>query len=105
MLRTYIIEEIDLNQGFKHTLSHRVSTNSYREARSFSSFFHGPKEKNILRNKKLYHEEDEKNFIHLRVQLTIRLGKVYQNPIVNHKSIWDFYKYINFDYKKGKYNV
>jgi len=101
-----LIIEIDLTQGCKHKAYHLFGLNVagsdyYKSATSFNAFFHGQT------SSKAKYQDRNRNKTRLFSEHDFDFADMYMNddtPCVNHKTIWDFYKYIGYDYKTKKYN-
>lgn len=114
-----IVHEIDTS-GTALGIYHRIQIPAmndrgwYRFATSLNGFFHSSGKKRCNRrhamNGKLpiigtlytYKHEDD----HLaEIAIMIKHGASFPNGIsyIDHANLWDFYKFIDFDYKKRKY--
>jgi hypothetical protein len=100
-MRQMICTECDLNPD-KYVCYHAFNLPNvsepgfYRSVGSFNAFFNSGKKGRHWTKHKLYHQMDD-----------ISLGwhkKCYINlETIEHKDIWEFYKYIGYDYKRKKY--
>lgn len=81
----------------------------YQQSVSFSSFFHGIKKRN-WNGDLLYSIDTWDEFMKFRIGMDERLHdrhpdlpEIYKFTDIVFDSIWDFYKFIGWDYKKKKY--
>lgn len=112
-MRYYAFTQIALKEATKpHLFVHRVRMHDYNEKgwyrtiTSLNAFCHGMK-KRCWSPLYLYHGRPWDDFkasddctrqfmVDNKIALT-------ETPLVEHNSLWDFYKYIGYDHKKNKY--
>lgn len=108
MLGQWIIKELEMPEC-KHIKRHilDIKEHNYRQSLSFSSFFHGLKERNRTETRLFIathitdHEITEAVWQKTRKRL--KLGPEPELEEIHHATIWDFYKYIGYDYKTKKW--
>ena len=119
----YIFTEISVKSG-SHNRLHRIPIPTpkekgfYRTVLSLSAFNTGARkgaskeEKRIYRNNccwtpdgLLYSGKREEEWISEQTRLAAKFPQLDERdkPKIEHESLWAFYEYIGFDYKKRKY--
>ena len=83
----------------------------YRQTTSFSWFFHGPKRRNEIPGKRLFHvswwddfERQTKLNRKSMAKYCIRGLDDTELPTTTHESLWAFYKAVGYDYKTKKWS-
>lgn len=93
----FIVTEIDLTDNCNHVQYHEFEASDYRSIMSLNAFCFGSKSYNVSKTRM---------FIGHR-KLEWLEEKLRENPdrkpTIIHDTIWDFYKYIGYDYKKKKF--
>ena len=97
---TIVVTEIDLDT-YKHLRYLKFPLDGaknfcYRARVIYSSFAHSRHSRCQKRNELLYysnHETDRVGFNSMDIRI----------PVVELENLWDFYKYIGYDYKKKKW--
>lgn len=112
MLKDYVISESDQSPegGGEHLRLHVIDSDkfNYREVVSFDAFFHGIKQRNFVKGVKLFFARSRQEYDQSLASFNKIMGEHGQPPKpplpeVHHANIWEFYKYIGYDYKKQKW--
>jgi len=101
----FVATEIDLTDGCNHVCYHMFEASDYRSLLSYSAFFTSGKYRCRTKTR-LYHGKRKLEWEQDRAMMAanpITADLYIDVPVVNHESLWDFYKYIGYDYKKKKH--
>lgn len=98
----YLITEMDA-KTFEHLRYHFFSNDIkngwYRGAMTYNAFFNSGKDRNKSKTR-LFHADSFLSGLTPYVRERIAKGEA---TVVEHETIWDFYKAIGYDYKSKKY--
>lgn len=110
--RFYIVNQLE---DGTHTEYHRFPGDDYRSAISYNAFFHYWKKARNFDGRYLYYAKPEWEFFELRRsqfkifhEMGIELPKnelwaMFDPPMREHNSIWDFYDHIGYDRKRKRF--
>ena len=98
MKRYFIATEIDITNNCEHVQYHEFEASDYRSLTSLNAFFYGTKGYNVSKTRLF---NGSRKFEWLEEKL--REENPDRKPTIVHETIWDFYKYIGYDYKHKKY--
>ena len=97
--------EIDRKNSCKHVAIHLFEADGYRDLTSYNAFFNSLKRRNWSPSRLFVGKtKDEYDLDISSIKASFaKLGlTVAVVPEIKHESIWDFYKYIGYDFKKKK---
>ncbi len=89
-----------------HVRYHIVTYQGYRAILSSNAFFYGVKKHKRDTKRGIIwasHYEHE-HYMYTRLDSLGFSNWQSELPVIEHASIWDFYKYIGYDYKKKRWN-
>jgi len=91
--------------GGTHIRHHVITYGGYRQVVSAGAFFHGTEKKHDMDVKRGIiwnsHHEDE-HYLYTRKYMGFSIWAD-DIEVIEHESIWAFYEYIGYDYKKKKF--
>ena len=96
--RFFVATEINLDDS-KHLCYHEFEASDYRSIVSLNAFGFGVKKYNRSKTK-LFHCKRKQEWIE---DTSFWNGNKRLPLVIIHPSIWDFYTFIGYDYKKKKY--
>ena len=95
-----IVTEIDLtDQGTHHCCHEIVDVSAYRDILSANAFFWSVKNYCYSKTRLFYGQREHEWEISNK---TRKMNEI-RRPTIIHPSLWDFYKFIGYDYKKKKF--
>ena len=101
----FVATEIDLTDGCRHVCYHEFEASDYRSLVSYGAFFTSVKNRCYSKTR-LYHGKRKLEWEQDRAMMAanpITADLYIDVPVVNHESLWEFYKAIGYDYKKKKH--
>ena len=98
-IRIYVTQ-IDRKNNSEHVAVHTFTIAGYREVLSYGGWALAYKNRNKTKNYLFYARDEEEYELSLA-------GKKYHDTLdikrIEHGSLWEFYKFIGYDYKSKRY--
>jgi hypothetical protein len=97
----------EIRDEMDHMCHHIVIHDGYRQVVSAGAFFHGVKKHDKDKKRGIIWASHYEHEHYLYTKKTTDGFSIWPDDveIVEHKSIWAFYKYIGYDYKKKKWTT